>query len=187
MALPVLADLKSYCRIQTTAEDTMLTARLAQAQALVEGLLGRPITAAERTDTVWIECSAVEWTLPVWPVDTDSLVLTDPDGDTVDNATYTVSLNGVVRSVDLDEDVFEAGRYSATYTAGWSSHPDYSAKYEPILAMAILDVAADLYQRRNPAATQESAGGGIGVTYNNAGIPDRVMTTLRALLPMEVR
>lgn len=187
MALPVLADLKSYCRIQTTAEDTMLTARLVQAQAMVEGLLGRPITAAARTDTVWIECATVEFSLPVWPVTTDSLVLTDPDGDTVVSSTYSVSVNGIVRSVDLDADVFDAGRYSAAYTAGWDAHPDYTDKYEPILAMAILDVAADLYQRRNPAATQESAGGGISVTYAKNGIPDRVMTTLKAMLPMEVR
>ena len=187
MAMPTLNDLKSYCRIQTAAEDTMLTARLAQAQAMVEGVLGRPITAAERTDVVRLECATTRFTLPVWPVDPATLVLTDSDGDAVDDATYTVQVNGLVEIVDSDADVFEAGRYSATYDAGWSAHPDYENKYEPILASAILDLAADLYQRRNPNATQESGGGGISVSYSANGIPERVMLTLKAMRPMEVR
>jgi hypothetical protein len=185
MALPVLADLKSYCRIQTTAEDTMLAGLLGRATAMVEGVLGRPITAAERTDVVTLECPATRFTLPVWPVATATLVLTDPNDDAVVEADYTVSMNGLVRaSAGV---TFAAGDYEATYDAGWSAHPDYGTKYEPILASAILDVAADLYQRRNPAATQETSGGGISVTYDKSGLPMRVMSTLRSMLPMEIR
>ena len=185
MALPVLADLKSYCRVQTTAEDTMLAALLVRATAMVEGVLGRPITAEERTDVVTLECPATRFTLPVWPVDTASFALVDPSGDTVPEENYTASVSGIVRGAAGV--TFAAGDYEATYDAGWSAHPDYETKYEPILASAILDVAADLYQRRNPAATQETSGGGISVTYDKSGLPMRVMSTLRSMLPMEIR
>jgi hypothetical protein len=179
-------DLKSYCRIQTTAEDGLCAVLLAQAEALVEAYLGRPLLALARSDTVVLTCAAGVLTLPVWPVDTSAgeVTLTDPDGDVLASANYSVGLNGLVRRTD--DDVFAAGAWTAAYTAGWSAHPQWETRYKPLVEAAILDAAADRYQRRNPAATAEAAGGGVRVDYGPSGLPKRVTETLTGLRPMEV-
>ena len=49
MALPTLNDLKSYLRVETTAEDSLMQALLARAQAMVENWTDTPITAVSQT------------------------------------------------------------------------------------------------------------------------------------------
>lgn len=185
MALPVLQDAKDLLRIETTAEDDLLTAMLTRAQAMVEAWIQRPITAAARTDVIRLECATTLFHLHTWPVDTASLVLTDEDGDTVASNTYTVTMAGTVEAVSGES--FSAGRYTATYDAGWSAHPQYETRYEPILSQAILDTVADWYQRRSPGAMAEDSGGGVSRQWTSQAIPARIRSALAPMQPREVR
>ena len=49
MALPTVTDLKSYLRIESNAENTLLTALLARAQGQLELWIDCPITAVSQT------------------------------------------------------------------------------------------------------------------------------------------
>lgn len=182
MALPAANDLKTYLRILTTAEDTLLASLMTRAQAQVEGFLQRPIIAAAVTDTICLEEAGTTLILPRWPVETDTVTLTDPDGDAVADTDYTVALNGVITAAD--DVTFALGEWTAAYTQGWSAHPRYDDLYEPLIGAAILDMAADLYERRNPAIAQDASGGGVSRTWKG-GVAERIRDTLRPMLRME--
>jgi hypothetical protein len=76
---------------------------------------------------------------------------------------------------------FTGSAYTVTARAGLSLRADYTAAIEPVMSSAIIDWAADLYQRRNPAASYESGGGGVAVNYNETAsktMPSRIRVTL---------
>lgn len=187
MALPDLADLKRYVRKQTTDEDTLLAAILAQAKAMAAAFVRRPIIAEERTfvmvrpsDSPYRSIGTVH--LPVYPIadessDVSAIVITDDEGDElVVDTDYRVDLRtGRISGIDS---AFTVWPYTIVATVGLSAHPDYEDLIEPVISAAILDIAADLYQRRNPAATNESTGGGVSTSYAG-GIPERVKDMLR--------
>jgi hypothetical protein len=191
MALPTVADLKAYCRIETTAEDALLTALLARAVFLWESLCGGlPITArtfeyvddpldgypgpapdVRRADTLL---------LPTRPVAVTSVE--DLDGTVVDPSTYRVyPSRGRISAVAGEE--FIRGPYTITYQAGLSLYPDYATAIEPVVSSAILDLAADLYWRRMAGATGESAAGE-SVTWDaSREVVARVLPLLRRFRP----
>jgi len=183
MALLTLAQLKLYLRVQTTQQDVLLTELLAEATALAETYLNQPITAVERTVYVDVERRAgvASLYLPSLPAPApNTVVVLDPDGEVVDDATYRVdryqgALHGVAGTL------FAYGTHTVTATMGLSAHPDYATRIEPVVNAGVRDYAADLYLRRNPAAAFEAAGAGVSITYNesaNQGLPPRIATAL---------
>ena len=186
MALPTVAQLKAYCRVDGTAEDAQFTLWLARATALVEGILGRPIVAAAQTVVVCPHPHPVtgryRLLLPA-PFSGDPTV-TDDEGDAVATG---FTADGQTGFLTFDEDATIASWYTVTVTTGWSAQTGYSTKAEPLISQAITDTVADWYQRRNPAATAESEASA-SVTYAaHLGLPARVIADLDPLLRKGVR
>lgn len=184
MALATLAQCKAYLRKQTTAEDAVITALLASAIGRIEAYLRRPIVEASKV----FEDDAADYNglavrrlmVPVTPCGTPTAI-TDRDGTAVDVSTIRiVKETGLIRF--HDGGCFDNGPYTITLPVGLSLRANYATMIEPAINQAILDVVADLYQRRNPAASQESAGGGVSVAYtqgDNGGLPDRTASLLK--------
>lgn len=199
MALPTLTDVKNYLRIETTAEDTVVTAILGSANGLVNSLLDRPITAVSRTYIVedrrsaslglsrlsYDPPAATYLRIPDAPVDiTQTITITDRWGTVLDASLYRVeAATGIVRSGNATSPYatgFSAFPYTIVATTGLATRADYSTVVEPAIFQAILDVAADLYQRRNPAATDENDGIGGNIRYGRSEetIPSRALALL---------
>jgi uncharacterized phiE125 gp8 family phage protein len=192
MALPTLTDLKAYLRVQTTAEDTVLTAILTSATAAAENELGRPIAVTARTFidecdnrrtytgvralVIPPECLPIDLldasSQPIEPTvtDADGTVL-DPDVD----FRVTTLWDPLLRA--RPGITFSNPPYTVSVLCGLAADPEYATKIEPAIFQAILDIGADLYQRRNPAAGSETAGGGISATYSG-GLPARARDLL---------
>lgn len=184
MALPVIDDVKSYLRIQTTAEDVLLASLLVRAQAMVEAHMGRPIALESRTFTEEAESlvaygRVTKLLVPVTPVDWSTLVLTDADGDalviTDDYRTGDAWLGEIRAAIGMS---FGNAPYTIAVDVGLETAADYATRVEPVVSAAIVDVVADLYQRRSPAASTESTGGGISTTYTASGLPARTAAML---------
>lgn len=195
MPLPTVDDLREYLRIETHVEDAMLERLLAQARASVEAYIRSPIEAREQTFTVTAERVAyagsgiygmyafagggTRLVLPFAPIG-GTVVVTDDDGTEVDFGDFTVG-TATGRITAASGVTFDSRPYTVTATVGLSLRPDYEVAVLPALSSAILDWAADLYQRRNPAASYESGGGGVAVNYNETAsktMPSRIRVTL---------
>lgn len=197
MSLPTWEDLKLLCRVQTTAEDGgssdapagtgngILARMIERAQARVERYIRRPLVAVELTAVDRAESLRVWGTIdqlifPMSPISqlvADAPTLVDVDGDTVDPTTYDIDYAKGLFIAHRGES-FDNGPYTMTAVAGLSADPDY-ASFEPDLAQAILDVAVDLYTRREPAVVGERAGGGVARDYDRtSGLPLRVCDAL---------
>lgn len=183
MALLTLQQLKDYLRKETTGEDTLLTELLAEAVAMAEAYLDRPITT--RTAQVFTDLAIQGRTyeaprqlrIPVTPVATVSVV--DVDGTAVDPATYTVDAwAGLLRAADGYS--WSNGPYTITANVGLATDVSYTTNIEPAVNALIRDLAADLYQHRNPATTSENAGGGVSVAYGPDGLPRRTAVMVQA-------
>jgi hypothetical protein len=191
VALIGVTECKAYCRVQGSAENAQFAIWLAAAIGSVQSYLRRPITAELRTfripqPDVWITDTL---RLPVYPVsleveeDSDSaggvaaLVLTDADDEIIADTDYHLDERiGVLTGVTGVS--FGNYPYTVVATVGLSAHPDYALVIEPVINAAILDIVADRWNRRNPAATSESEGGGVGTSYANVGLPERVKEML---------
>ncbi len=181
MALPTVAELKTYLRIETTAEDTLLTALLARAKAQVEIWIDAPITATNVTavDRANVISGMVATSLifPQRPI-ASAITVVDSEGTTVAAAEYTVNTaSGVIYANDGYS--FPFGPYTITASTGLSLRGDY-ARIEPILSQCIIDLAADLYQKRTPNASTETAAG-TSISWDvSRDTAARVLKVLRA-------
>lgn len=184
--LPTVQDLKDYLRIETTAEDALLASILGRALAMIEGWIGVPVTAEEGTFTDRAEYAAGvvprSLVLPVRPIgasDAVPIVVTDGDGEVVDSTTYTVDATaGILWG--KRRTVFPNGPYEIVALYGLSLMPRYAA-LEPMIAEVIIDIAADLYQRRTPSAASET-GAGTSITWDvSRDVSGRALKTLRLL------
>lgn len=187
MALPTVQDIKDYLKVETTAEDTMLAALLARATALVEGLLGKPITAAATVVTAQAYPHPVtgRYRLMVpYPFATVTTI-TDADAATVDPTTFTA--DGQAGFLTFTEDASISEWYTVTVSRGWSAQTGYSTKAEPLISQAITDTVADWYQRRSPAANMETESGATASYATYLPLPPRVVATLDPLLRKGIR
>jgi hypothetical protein len=179
MALPTLPELKSYLRIESNEEDALCTLLVSRAVAMLELWMDVPITARSRTAFAGVEGQHAARSLifPGRPI--GSVTLVDVDGALVDPTTYTVDgASGIIYG-KLGT-VFVRGPYQVTAFCGLSLRSDYAA-LEPVVSQMILDVAADLYQRRTPAASNET-GAGTSISWDvSRETVARVMKSLRAL------
>lgn len=180
MALPTVTDLKSYLRIEVATEDALLAQLLTRAQALLEGWIDVPIpstaqSAIDRATSLAQPVTSLVY--PRRPITVTSIV--DMDGATVPSTDYWVDgTSGVIYAVDGV--TFPFGPYTITVQCGLALRQDY-ARLEPLLAEAILDLAADLYQRRTPGATSEKAGDTTVTWDASRDTVARVMKSLRML------
>lgn len=179
MALPSVADLKSYLRIESTAEDTLLAALMARAKAMLEGWIDVPITAETQTAIDRADALDVPVTSLVFPRRPCTITsVVDTDGVTVAAADYWVDgTSGVIYGKDV---AFPFGPYTITASVGLSLRADY-ARIEPLISEAIIDLAADLYQRRTPGAASETAAGTTISWDVSRETVARIMKTLRTL------
>jgi len=160
MALPTVADLKAYLRIESNAENSLLTALLARAQAQLEIWIDTPITAVsvtavDRADVIDGQtCTSLIF--PQRPINTTATIV-DSEGTTLTAAEYTINTASGVIYANTGYS-FPYGPYTITTLCGLSLRGDY-ARIEPVLSQCIIDLAADLYQKRTPNASSESAAG----------------------------
>lgn len=187
MALPTVADCKSYLRVEDADEDVLFSQLLAKAKADVEAAVGYALVAAAFTHVDYTECDTAG--LPAvlrlpgpFLATGPAPVVTDKDGTTVDATTYYLdSRGGEIRG--KAGTVFRNRPYTIVATVGLSAHPDYATRLEAIAAQAIIDLVAHRYQNRNPAALQEGDEGGgskfLGTTPE--AMPLRIQQDLMAL------
>jgi uncharacterized phiE125 gp8 family phage protein len=179
MALPTVATLKQYLRIETTAEDLLLARLLEGAQAAVEQYLRRPIAAEVReffdVPEVWdysTQTSTVY--LPVYPA--SGVALVDYNETAVASSGYRLEGRSG-RVIATGSSRLSSGPYTVTATVGLATDPRYATVIEPVLSRAILDIASDWYHRRNPNAASESTAG-VSHSYADNGIPTRTQMVL---------
>ncbi len=180
MALPTVGDLKSYLRIESAAEDTLLAALMLRARAMLEQWIDVPITAEAQTALDRAEATAVPVTSLVFPRRPFTVTsVVDGDGLTVPAIDYYV--DGKTGIIYGKTDVsFPYGPYTITAMCGLSLRSDY-ARLEPLLSECIIDLAADLYQRRTPGAASETAAG-TTVQWDASRVTvARIMKTLKLL------
>ena len=197
MALPTVADLKLALRVETDAEDALFTGWLERAQALIEGLLQRPVLAADTavSHVVVPSCHplygpATLLVLPVSPISdtTADVTVTDADGTVVASGDYAIDGARAWITADVANGLlFDSAWYTVTTKPGLDQYADYATRVEPLLSQAITDTVSDWYHHRNPDASVSTAGGGISVTYQNTGLPARVVAMLAPLMPPRVR
>ena len=186
MSLPVTADLRTYCRKQTTADDTLFAALVAQATAAVRGILGRPIVAETHTYRQWQRGQRRAYSSPQTlmlknsPCDWSSLVIKDVDDMTLtDTDDYWTPDDPYSLLIYARQGMtFTNGPYTIEVDCGLSVLDDYLYVIEPVVSRAILDLGADWYQRRLPSASSENAAGGVSHTFSALGIPPRVIEVL---------
>jgi uncharacterized phiE125 gp8 family phage protein len=178
MAQLTSCDIKAYLRIQHDAEDRLLSNLLDRATGMVEAYLGKPIYLRQESRIVRVEGDAFGGGarllfLPVYPI-SQLLSLTAPDGTAITVADLAVDgRQGVVEYRSGSR--FSLGAYTAVASAGLEALSEFDTVVEPTLNIAICDLVADMYQRRNPTASAEREGGGVGVEYGSnqrSGVAD---------------
>jgi hypothetical protein len=189
VALPDLQAVKDRLRIENDVEDDDLDLMLASALATIEERVGRPVTAAERTFVMesprsnWDEVTPVyRFFLPLYPVmhegsGGDLVTIFDADDEEILDFRVNTQTGLIVATEDT---VFDNWPYTITAQVGLSLMPDYETRVEPKLSQAFLDLCADWYQRRNPGALAEGAGGGVITQWQTLGIPERICKQLDA-------
>jgi hypothetical protein len=164
----IVRDIKRYLRIQTDEENPLLLGLINSGIALVEAWIGRPIEARPMTFTDsgvdMFDRPLAKLRVPVTPV-SSLLSVVDDDGGAVDLTRLRVdTVTGLVAY--KDKSTFNNGPYTITASVGLSASPQYRFGASAAIQQAVVDIVADLYQRRNPAASREAEGGGIAVDYN---------------------
>lgn len=174
--LPVLADAKSYLRqTDTTAEDALIGQLLDRALGLAQAYISRPIVAIAQTFVVEGQGLVKALAVPANPVDlTQPVTVVDGAGLTLDPTLYRVNAQlGTLRRTASTTVLawacdWNVWPYTVTWTWGLSARSDYDLVVAPAVGAAILDTVSDLFQRRNPGASAESAGGGVSATWAGA-------------------
>jgi hypothetical protein len=189
MALPDLQAVKDRLRIENDVEDDDLTIMMASALATITEAVGRPVTATERT---WVlESPHSNWDgvtpvyrffLPLYPVmhegsAGDLVTITDADDEEITDFRVNTRTGLVVAT---ESTVCDNWPYTVTAQVGLDLMDDYATRIEPKLSQAFLDLCADWYQRRNPGALAEGAGGGVITQWQSLGVPERICKQLDA-------
>jgi hypothetical protein len=189
VALPDLQAVKDRLRIEHDVEDNDLTIMLDSALATIEERVGRPVAATERT---WVlESPHSNWDgvtpvyrffLPLYPVTHegsagDLVTITDADDEEITDFRVNTRTGLVVAT---ESTVWDNWPYTITAQVGLDLMDDYATRIEPKLSQAFLDLCADWYQRRNPGALAEGAGGGVITQWQSLGVPERICKQLDA-------
>ena len=166
-----VAQVKAQARVETTADDALIAVYLSAARELCEEMARRAFT------TQTLRLSLDEWPcgrvikLPRPPlISVTSIVYTDDDGiaTTWPAANYVVDTDSEPGRILPDPDVVwpvgetlrAAGGIKITYQAGYGAAAACPKKYQ----MAVLLLAAHLYERREAAADAKMEEIPFGVT-----------------------
>lgn len=186
-AILTLDELKSYLRIEFDDEDTLLESLISSAQAILENLLGDvPLTSAEGVfvddTTSGIQfCAPRVIIVPRRPISATVSVV-DNDGSTIDSSLYRVDqIKGLVTS--KPGTAFANGPYTITCQYGLQYRRDYTSRVVPLLKSMVRDIAADLYQRRTPAASAEGAAGTTATWNASSEVITRLKPHIKSLRP----
>lgn len=170
MSLPSLETLRPYLRVQNLVEDSLLEGLLLSAQAAVTGWIGKPIKAEKRTFQVHTNSESFglysrRLAVPIAPIGT-IFSLTGSDGAAVALSDLYINYRtGLLQYKDGAR--WMNSPYTITCEVGLECYDEYLNSIEPAINQAIIDIASDLYQRRNPSASSEKEGGGIEVQYSD--------------------
>ena len=170
MSLPSIETLRPYLRVQNLVEDPLLEGLLASAQAAVTGWLGKPIKAEKRTFQIFTNAETFGlWSkrlvVPLSPIGT-IFSLVGADGTAVSQSDLYIDTRGGLLQYK-DGARWMNSPYTIVCEVGLECYPEYLNSVEPAINQAIIDIASDLYQRRNPAASSEKEGGGIEAQYSD--------------------
>jgi hypothetical protein len=164
----LLRDAKRYLRLQTDEENVLLQSLINSSIAAVEAWIGRPVEARSMTfvdsGMDLFDRPVAKLRVPVTPIAALTSVV-DDDGTALDLTRLRTDVTTGLVSYK-DKSMFMNGPYTITATVGLSASPQYQFGASAAIQQAVVDVVADLYQRRNPAASREAEGGGIAVDYN---------------------
>lgn len=187
MPLPDRDLVKLYLRIENDEEDALVDSFIASATAFITEFVGRPLEATEREFVIegpgrtwdgWPSCTS--FFLPLYPVQIEDssgplTVITDAD----DEAVTDFRVDAVTgRIIATNNTAFSNFPLTVTATVGLDLLEDYATRVEPKLSQALLDLCADWYQRRNPGALAEGAGGGVITQWQTLGVPERICKQL---------
>lgn len=188
--LPVLADAKAYLKsVDSGVEDTLIQQLLDRAFGACQSYLSRPINSTQQTFTLMgrtrgpasvldVGASPIDTTQPITVVDGFGLTIptTNIFADAALGLLYRVA-SLATPAVRLPWCAFP---YTVTLSWGLSARVDWTDVVAPAVGAAILDATADLFQRRNPAASRESAGGGVSSDYGRGAteLPPRICAVL---------
>ena len=189
MPLPTLAKLKGYLRIENTSQDEVLTDILSEAVAWAQSLIGIPITAEARTfynvRPVFVgEGVGYGLALPVYPVASAALAVTDVNGDAVAGANFRID-NALGWLVPITTYSFADDDHTIVATVGLSAHPRYATEKEPLVNALILGLASVLHHERNPNASSQSEAGA-SVSYRDEKLPPRLQSLVSRLRPIRL-
>lgn len=189
--LPTLDDCKLVCKIDLgdPSLDGLIAAYMAAAESIVQQRTNVPIQDQQyvQTDrTLGVQPTASfsspqAFLLNRRPINrTIAPIIAGFDGTVVDATTYTVDhLAGIIyANLGIS---FSQGPYTITYNAGLVNHPDWAARYRAIVAQAIRDLVAWMYEQADPAVHSEGAGGGVSITFDPVDCPRRICFLLSAL------
>jgi hypothetical protein len=193
MSIITISDCKLYCRQTSSAEDGTFTLLLAKALATVQRYTGVPAAKESMASIYYDQARTIRldrlvstlWTS--YPLDVSTVTITDRDGNVLDPSTYDTyetASTGFIHNVPGN--YFDNGPYAIAAKRGLDQHPDYAAVIEPILNGILLDLVADMYQRRNPGAAAESEGAGASVQWTPDGVPARVLADIQKIAPVMV-
>lgn len=197
------ATIADYLKIEDAAVLPQLTPLRAQAIASIQMHVRRPLTielfdhVVERPYTGKQRLACI--TLPVFPLASagdsagnysvsSDVEITDGDSNVVADTNYRVDARAgqIIAATDFWFDTFP---YTCIFAAGLGARSDYTDVVVPVIDLAIRDTVADAWQKRNPAASMETAGGNIMTQYqqgNFSGIPQRVKDALAPLVMRRV-
>ena len=128
-----LAEAKLYCRVTTSAEDTLINLMITQAREAIEVATG--LSLISKTVVVWFTNWDGSFNLPFGPVNSFTSLI-DQNGDTIDAADYTL-VGG--KFPQLQRPSFQ--KLKATYVVGYATIPND-------LKIAILDQVSYDYENR---------------------------------------
>ena len=192
--IATVQQVKDYLRIETSAEDSLLSYLLTRAQAEIEAQCGRSLTTEEivwydDATTFRIGTGAVSNLLLGYPmVDATTVVVKDKDGVTIDAANYTVRKDrGLICASNVGTIatvyVFDNGPYTIACTAGYGTEANYATRWVPMIQTLLIDWVGYLYWQRTSGAMHEgSAGVSVDYAIDAAwGIPARLVRGIRKL------
>ena len=185
MPLPSDEEIKAYLRVETSVEDDLIFEANLAAQAQVAQYLKVPLESTSRTfrgrkaRRGYRGEPLEQLTIPVVPCATTATI-TDVDDDAVASDLYTIDgtlghINAVVG------EAFNRGPYTVVISVGWPLDADYNEIVDPLLYQTVLDLAVDIYRRRNTGAIYEQSGGQVSITYTDDEIPPRPRGNLERL------
>jgi gp6-like head-tail connector protein len=169
MPLPDIDLCKSYLRIETTAEDSLVGEFIVEAIAFIESYIGRAILDPNGTRVF----GPVRIAMPV--------IQGFRLSDSAPNVNmYPAGTDDLGRETNLPTPA------SVTGPLPMSTLPDYAQRWEPLLRRAILDTVAEFWSHRDPMVTNDSSGGGVSVTRGRLvhGLPPRVRAMLKPVLAL---